>query len=133
MTTFIIVMYHKLLFNPYIGSLDSYRILYYVYIYCFVLYCIYYMCCISKTCNKVTYYRVRDLCQFCQTWPAKCGQILPRTDTSLVFCNRKLMRTDILFIEKHLSVLRGFIRVKINQARFDNINDNIYNCNVRGV
>ena len=42
-------------------------------------------------------FRVRDLCQSCQTWPAKFGQILPRTDTSLVFCNRKLMRTDILF------------------------------------
>ena len=34
-------------------------------------------------------------CQFCQIWPAKCGQILIRTDTKLVFCNRKLMRTDI--------------------------------------
>jgi hypothetical protein len=41
--------------------------------------------------------RVCDLCQSCQTWPAKFGQIWPRTDTSLVFCNRKLMRTDILF------------------------------------
>jgi hypothetical protein len=28
---------------------------------------------------------------------AKFGQILPRTDTRLVFCNRKLMRTDIFF------------------------------------
>ena len=36
-------------------------------------------------------------CQSCQTWPAKSGEILPRTDTSFVFCNRKLMRTDILF------------------------------------
>ena len=41
--------------------------------------------------------RVREMCQSCQTWPAKFGQILPRTDTNLVFCNRKLMRTDILF------------------------------------
>ena len=36
-------------------------------------------------------------CQSCQTWPAKSGEILPRTDTRLVFCNRKLMRTDIFF------------------------------------
>jgi hypothetical protein len=34
-------------------------------------------------------------CQSCQIWPAKFGQILIRTDTKLVFCNRKLMRTDI--------------------------------------
>jgi hypothetical protein len=37
------------------------------------------------------------MCQSCQTWPAKFGQILLRTDTRLVFCNRKLMRTDIFF------------------------------------
>ena len=42
-------------------------------------------------------YRVREMCQSCQTWPAKFGQILLRTDTRLVFCNRKLMRTDIFF------------------------------------
>jgi hypothetical protein len=41
--------------------------------------------------------RVREMCQSCQTWPAKFGQILLRTDTRLVFCNRKLMRTDIFF------------------------------------
>jgi hypothetical protein len=29
--------------------------------------------------------------------PAKFGQILLRTDTRLVFCNRKLMRADIFF------------------------------------
>ena len=38
------------------------------------------------------------MCQSCQTWPAKFVQILLRTDTRLVFCNRKLMRTDIFFI-----------------------------------
>ena len=42
-------------------------------------------------------YRVREICQSCQTWPAKFGQILPRTDTRLVFCHRKLMSTDIIF------------------------------------
>ena len=36
-------------------------------------------------------------CQSCQIWPAKFGQILIRTDTRLVFCNTKLMRTDIFF------------------------------------
>ena len=41
--------------------------------------------------------RVHKMCQSCQTWPAKFGQILLRTDTRLVFCNRKLMRTDIFF------------------------------------
>ena len=30
-----------------------------------------------------------------QTWPAKFGQNLIRTTTRLMFCNRKLMRTDI--------------------------------------
>jgi hypothetical protein len=35
--------------------------------------------------------------QFCQTWPPKFGQILLRNDTRLVFCNGKLMRTDIFF------------------------------------
>ena len=39
--------------------------------------------------------RVHEICQSCQTWPAKFQQILLRTDTSFVFCNRKLMRTDI--------------------------------------
>jgi hypothetical protein len=37
------------------------------------------------------------MCQSCQTWPAQFGKILLRTDTRLVFCNRKLMRTDIFF------------------------------------
>jgi hypothetical protein len=37
------------------------------------------------------------MCQSCQTCPAKFGQILLRTVTRLVFCNRKLMRTDIFF------------------------------------
>ena len=41
--------------------------------------------------------RVREMCRSCQTWPAKFGQILLRTDTRLVFCNRKFMRTDIFF------------------------------------
>ena len=40
---------------------------------------------------------MRNDCQSCQTLPAKFGQILLRTDTRLVFCNRKLMRTDIFF------------------------------------
>ena len=39
--------------------------------------------------------RVREMYQSCQTWPVKFGQIWLRTDTRLVFCNRKLMRTDI--------------------------------------
>ena len=42
-------------------------------------------------------HRVHEMCQSCQTWPAKFGQILLRTDTRLVFCNRKLMRTEIFF------------------------------------
>ena len=41
--------------------------------------------------------RIHEICQFCQTWPAKYGQILLRNDTRLVFCNGKLMRTDIFF------------------------------------
>ena len=40
-------------------------------------------------------FRVRN-CQSCQIWPEKFGQILISTDTRLVFCNRKLMRTDIV-------------------------------------
>ena len=43
------------------------------------------------------FYRVHEMCQSCQTWPAKFGQILLRTDTRLVFCNRKLMRTDFFY------------------------------------
>ena len=35
-------------------------------------------------------------CQSCQIWPAKFGKNLIRTDKWLVFCNRKLMRTDII-------------------------------------
>ena len=42
-------------------------------------------------------HRVREMCQSCQTWPAKFGQIFQKTDTRLVFCNRILMRTDIFF------------------------------------
>jgi hypothetical protein len=41
--------------------------------------------------------RIHEIFQFCQTWPAKFGQILLRNDTRLVFCNGKLMRTDIFF------------------------------------
>jgi hypothetical protein len=41
--------------------------------------------------------RVHEIRQSCEIWPAKFGQILLRTDTRLVFCNRKLMRTDISF------------------------------------
>ena len=41
--------------------------------------------------------RVQEMCQSCQTWPATLGQIVWRTYTILVFCNRKLMRTDIFF------------------------------------
>jgi hypothetical protein len=40
---------------------------------------------------------VCKICQSCQTWLAKFGEILLRTDTRLLFCNRKLMRTDIFF------------------------------------
>jgi hypothetical protein len=50
----------------------------------------------QRKCVQPTY-RVRKMCQSCQTWPAKFGQILLRTDTRLIFCNRKLMRTDIFF------------------------------------
>ena len=35
-------------------------------------------------------------CQSCQISPATFGKMLIRTDTRLVFCNRKLMRTDII-------------------------------------
>jgi hypothetical protein len=41
--------------------------------------------------------RVHEIRQSCEIWPAKFGQILLRTDTRLVFCSRKLMRTDIFF------------------------------------
>ena len=47
---------------------------------------------------------VCQIFQSCQTWPAKFGQILLKTDTRLVFCIRKLMRSDIFFTRttKHL-------------------------------
>ena len=35
---------------------------------------------------------------YVQTWPAELGQILLRSDTRLVFCNWKLMRTDIFLL-----------------------------------
>ena len=48
--------------------------------------------------------KVCKIRHFCQRWPAKFGQILLRTDTRLVFCIRKLMKTDILFTRttKHI-------------------------------
>jgi hypothetical protein len=46
---------------------------------------------------NIFYFRVSEMCQSCQTWPANLAQILLRTDTRLVFCNRKIMRTDIFF------------------------------------
>jgi hypothetical protein len=48
--------------------------------------------CVHKMCGR-TYGQTNMK----RTWPAKFGQILIRTDTRLVFCNRKLMRTDIFF------------------------------------
>jgi hypothetical protein len=38
--------------------------------------------------NRLVHFVIQSLrnCQFCQTWPAKFGQILQRTDTRLVFC-----------------------------------------------
>ena len=46
--------------------------------------------------NKRYCSRVRENCQSCQTRPAKFPNLV-RTDTRLVFCNRKLMRTNISF------------------------------------
>jgi hypothetical protein len=46
--------------------------------------------------NKRYCSRVRENCQSCQTRPAKFPNLV-RTDTRLVFCNRKIMRTDISF------------------------------------
>jgi hypothetical protein len=73
-----------------------------------------------------TYFTVLR-CQSCQTWPAKFGQILLRTDTRLVFCNRKLMRTDIFFTRttKHICnfansiVLMFNININYTTARMD--------------
>ena len=36
-----------------------------------------------------------EICQSSQIWPAKFGQILLKTATRLVYCIRKLMRSDI--------------------------------------
>ena len=47
-------------------------------------------------CHHLYNNRVCEIRQSRQTWP-KFGQVLLRTDTRLVFCNRKLMRTDIFF------------------------------------
>ena len=47
------------------------------------------------TYSKSNYQSSRN-CQSCQIWPAKFEQILIRTDTRLVFYNRKLMTTDII-------------------------------------
>jgi len=44
------------------------------------------------------WHRVHEICRSCLTWPAEFGQILLRTDTRLVFCNRKLMRTVIFLL-----------------------------------
>ena len=38
--------------------------------------------------RRVRIIRVCKMCQSCQTWLPKFVQILPRTDTRLVFCNR---------------------------------------------
>ena len=46
---------------------------------------------------RIVFITVHEIRQSCQTWPAKFGQILLKTDTRLVFYNRKLMRTDIFF------------------------------------
>ena len=50
--------------------------------------------------TNVSARKINKLCimQSCQTWLlrlAKIGQILTRTDQRLVFCNRKLMKTDM--------------------------------------
>ena len=59
-------------------------------------------------------YRVREICQSCQTWPAKFGQILPRTDTRLVFCHRKLMSTDIIFTRTTKPISCNFANLEHN-------------------
>ena len=56
--------------------------------------------------------RVHDICQ---TWPAKFWQILLRTDTRLVFCNRKLMRTDIFFSLKTTKPICNFVNPSIHK------------------
>jgi hypothetical protein len=63
--------------------------------------------------------RVREMYQSCQTWPAKFGQIWLRTDTRLVFCNRKLMKTDILFTRttKPICNFANFARDIISSPR----------------
>jgi hypothetical protein len=46
----------------------------------------------------IFYCKIPNLCQsLVKICPNFAGHFLPRTDTSLVFCNRKFMRTDILF------------------------------------
>jgi hypothetical protein len=66
--------------------------------------------------------RVREMCQSCQTWPANFGQILLRTDTRLVFCNRKLMRTDIFTLEERcLYLWLVWFSFMVLNATFSNI------------
>ena len=43
--------------------------------------------------SKIYEFRIHEIRLSCQTWPTKFGQILIRTNTRLVFWNRKLMRT----------------------------------------
>jgi hypothetical protein len=59
-----------------------------------------------------TYCRVREMCQ---TWLAKFGQILARTYTRLVFCNKKLMRTDIFFTRTTKPIC-NFVNPAISQG-----------------
>jgi hypothetical protein len=63
-------------------------------------------------------HRVSEMCQSCQTWAAKFGQILLSTDTSMVFCSRKLMRTDIFFTRTTKPICNFVNPVNVQQAVF---------------
>jgi hypothetical protein len=61
--------------------------------------CIFKIHCTTGICIVYSNLTTSEFAKFesCQTWTAKFGQILLQTDARLVFCNRKLLRTEIIF------------------------------------
>ena len=76
---------------------------------------------------QLWYSRVNEICQSCQTWPAKFGKILLRADTRLVFCNWKLMRTDMLFT-RTANLICNFVNPEILVPYFYNNIEDMHQC-----